>query len=168
MIKSAIIVVGILAFLFVAYAGWVLNRASSTIGISPLAEVEIMADKVRVTVTFPGVDTEHQITQIRFPRELGEKLDISAPAEFCITPYTLDDTGNPESDESVTWVEEENRKDIRWLGSATLLPDVPTVLDFPIGGTVTGDGLLKFQYERKIGMSGQISFFNARVLFSED
>lgn len=168
MIKSAIVVVGILLLLFVAYIGWVLHSASSTAGFTPLAQADVLADKVRVTITFPGVEVEHQITEVLFPRDLGEELGLSAPPELSLTPYTLDDTENPGSDESVTWVEEANQKDIRWLGSTGLLPDIPTVLDFPIRRTISGEGLLRFQYERKLGMGGQISFFYVRVLVAEN
>lgn len=161
-------VAGILLLLFVAYVGWVLFRANSTIGITPSARAEVLLDKIRITVDFPAANAEHQITEVLFPRELGEGLGIAAPPEFRVVPFTLDDTGDPTSDESAKWVEESNRNDIRWLGSVALLSDVSTTLEFPIRRTVTGQGVLRFQYERKIGMGGQISFFSVPVVFKED
>lgn len=161
-------VVGIILLLLVAYVGWVLFSANSTIGITPSAQAEVLLDRIRVTVDFPDSNAEHQITEVLFPRELGDKLGITAPPEFRVAPYTLDDTGGLAIDESGKWVEESNQNEIRWLGSVALSSDGSTTLEFPIRRTITGQGALRFQYERKIAMGRHISFFSVPVAFKED
>jgi len=168
MIKSALIVVGVIVLLFVAYVGWVLYRAGSTIDIRPLAQAAVLSDKIQVTVTFVGADTEHQITEAIFPRELGESLGIGAPTGLTPTPYTIDDTGDPSSKESARWVEDSNRENLRWVGSVALRPDRSTILDFPIVDIVAGEGIFRFQYERKLGMGGQISFFDVSIILTKE
>lgn len=156
-------VVGIVLLLFVAYVAWVVFRASSTIGESPVGHSEMLSDRIRVTVSFPGADSEFQITEILLARGIGEDLGIAAPDGFRTEPYTLEDTGDPESQESAEWVAEANSKDIRWVGTRTLAPGATTTFDFPIRKKAIGDIALRFQYERKIGMGGQISLFRVLV-----
>ncbi len=163
LIWTVLKVVGIVLLLFVAYVAWVLFRASSTIGKSPAAHSEMLSDRIRVTVSFPGADSEFQITQVLVSREIGEELGIAAPHGFRIEPYTLDDMGDPASEDSAEWAAEANSKDIRWVGTLPLAPDAVTTLDFPIQKKAAGEIVLRFQYERKIGMSGQISFFSVPV-----
>jgi len=162
-IGTVLKVVGIALLLFVAYVAWVLFRASSTIGESPTAQAEMLPDKIRVTVSFPGADSGFQITQALVSREVGEALGIAAARGLQIEPYRLDDTDDPGSEESARWVNEANSEDIRLVGTIPLTADGVTTLDFPIQNRVPGDIVLRFQYERKIGMGGQISFFDVSV-----
>ena len=168
MIKSALLVVGVVVLLFVAYVGWVLYQVASTIDIRPLAQAAVLSDKIQVTVTFAEADTEHQISEVIFPRELGESLGIGPPTGLTLTPYTIDDTGDPSSEEWVRWVEDSNRENLRWAGSIALKPDQSTSLDFPIVEMVAGEGVLRFQYERKLGMGSQISFFNVPIILTKE
>ncbi len=163
MLKSIFVAVGVLLIVFVAYAAWVIIRAGDAIGVQPIVETEVLSGRIRLTITLPGVDTEHQITEVIFPREFGEQLEITAPNSFRLTPYALEDTSDPNSEEAAQWVASTNRRDMRWLGSIAVPPEVPVVLDFPFRYKVTGHGTLRFQYERNIGMSGQIAFFNVPV-----
>jgi len=156
-------VVGIALLLFVAYVAWVLFGASSVIRESPTAHAEMLPDKIRVTVSFPDADTEFQVTQVLVSREIGEELGIVAPDGFRIVPYTLEDTGDPASDESAQWVEDANSRDMRWVGTLALTPGTVTTLDFPIQEITSGKVVLRFQYERKIGIGGQVSFFSVPV-----
>ncbi len=144
MIGTALKVAGIVLLLFVAYVAWVVFRAGSTIGVSPMAHSEVLSDRVRVTVSFPGADTEFQITEILVSRETGQQLGIAAPHGFRIEPYTLDDMGDPASEESAAWVTEANSKDIRWVGAHVLTPDAVTTLDFPLQRKISGEVVLRF------------------------
>jgi len=156
-------VIGVVLLFFVAYVAWVLFRASGNLGESPTAHAEILTDKIRVAVSFPSADSEYQITEVLLSRKIGENLGISAPDDFSLEPYTLDDTGDPKSQDSADWVEEANRKDIRWTGRRPLTQDTVATLDFPIQKEARGQIVLRFQYERKLGMGGQISFFSVAV-----
>ena len=168
MLKSILAAVSVLLIVFVAYAAWVIIRAGDTIGVQPLVETEVLSGKIRLTITLPGVDSEHQITEVIIPREFGEQREITAPPSFRLTPYALEDTSDPNSDEAAQWVASTNQRDMRWLGSVTMHPDVPVVLDFPIRYKIAGSSTLRFQYERTIGMSGQIAFFNVPVEVTAD
>lgn len=168
MIKSALIVVGTIVLLFVAYVGWVVYRAASTIDIRPSAQAAIFPDKIEVTVTFADAQSEYQITEVTFPRELGESLGIGSPTGFTLTPYTIDDASDPLNEESVKWVEESNRARLRWIGSIALKPDHPTTLHFPVSGIVAGKGVLILQYERKLGLGGQISYTNVPIILTNE
>ena len=156
-------VIGVVLLLFVAYVAWVLFRASGNLGESPAAHAETLTDKIRVTVSFPSADSEYQITEVLLSREVGDDLGISAPHGFSLEPYVLDDTGDPTSEDSASWVKEANKEDIRWVGRRTLTSDAVTTLDFPIQNEADGKIVLRFQYERKLGMGGQISFFSVPV-----
>ncbi len=166
MLKSVLVAVGVLLIVFVAYAAWVIIRAGDTNGIQPLVKTEVLSGRIRVTITLPGVDSK--ITEVIFPREIGERLEITAPPSFRLTPYTLEDTSDPNSDEAAQWVQSSNRRDMRWVGSISMQPDVSVVLDFPVRYKIAGSSTLRFQYETTIGISGQISYFNVPVEITED
>ncbi len=168
MLRTILAAVGVLLLIFVAYAAWVIIGAGDSTGIRPVVTSEILSGRIRVTVTLSGVDSEHEITEVIFPREFGEQLEISAPPEFRLTPYKLEDTSEPNSSEASEWVASANRRDIRWTGSVLMPPDVPVVLEFPIRYKISGNSMLRFQYERKIGISGQLSFFNVPIEITED
>ena len=168
MLRSILAAVGVLLLIFVAYAAWVIIFALDSTGVQPVATTEIVSGKIRVTITLPDVDSEHRITEVIFPREYGEQLEILAPPSFSLTPYSLEDTSDPNSAEAARWVEATNRRDIRWTGSVALLPDVPVVLEFPIRYKIAGNSTLRFQYESRVGISGQISFFNVPIEISAD
>lgn len=168
MFKSILVAVGVLLIVFVAYAAWVIIRTGDTIGVQPIVETEVLSGRIRLTITMPGVDTEHQITEVIFPRDFGEQLEITAPLSFRLTPYTLEDTSDPNSDDAATWVATTNQRDMRWTGSITMPPDVPVVLDFPFRYKIAGTGTFHVQYERMIGMSGQIAFFNVPIEISSN
>lgn len=160
--------VGVLLLIFVAYAAWVIIRSLDSTGLQPVTSSEIVSGKIRVTITMPGVDSVFQITEAIFPRDYGEQLEILSPPSFELAPYTLQDTTDPNSDEAARWVESSNRRDLRWTGSVDMEPDVPVVLEFPIRYKVEGSSTMRFQYERKIGISGQISYFNVPIKISKD
>ncbi len=168
MLRTILAAVGVLLLIFVAYAAWVIIGASDSTGVRPAVTSEILSGRIRVTVTLSGVESEHEITEIIFPREFGDKLEITAPMGFRLTPYKLEDTSEPNSAEASEWVASANRRDIRWTGSVTLPPDVPVVLEFPIRYRIKGKSTLRFQYEHTIGVSGQIAFFNVPVEITED
>lgn len=168
MLKSILAAVSVLLLIFVAYAAWVIIRAIDSGDVQPVAVSEVVSGKIRVTITLSGVDSEYEITEVIFPRDYGEKLEILAPPEFRLTPYSLEDTSDPNSAEAAQWVESTNRRDIRWTGSVSMIPDVPVVLEFPIRYKIAGNSAIRFQYERKIGMSGQISYFNVPIEIIKD
>ncbi len=163
MLKSIFVAVGVLLIVFVAYAAWVIICAGDTIGIQPIVETQVLSGRIRLTIALPGIDAEHQITEVIFPREFGEQLEITAPNSFRLTPYALEDTSNPNSEEAAKWVASANQRDMRWLGSISVPPEVPVVLDFPFRYKVSGHGTLRFQYETSIGVSAQIAFFNVPI-----
>jgi len=163
MVWTVLKVVGVALLLFVAYVAWVLFRASGNLGETPTAHAEILTDRIRVTVSFPSADSEYQITEVLLSREIGNSLGISSPDGFSLQPYTLHDTGDPKSEDSAKWVEDANSRDIRWVGSQPLTQNANTTLDFPIENDVRREISLRFQYERRLGMGGQISFFNVSV-----
>jgi len=156
-------VVGIALLLFVAYVAWVLFRASSTVGVNPKARADVLPDRLRVTVSFPGTDAEFQLTQVFAPRAIGDDLGMASPDGFKLDPYTPADTGDPASDEAAEWAAESNENEIRWTGSLAVKPGSETTIDFPIQKEVGEDFVIRFQYERKIGLGGQISFFTVPV-----
>ena len=160
--------VGVLLLVFVAYAAWVIIRSLDSTGLQPVTTSEVASGKIRVTITMSGVDSDFQITEVIFPREYGEQLEILAPSSFKLTPYTLQDTTDPNSDEAARWVESSNRRDLRWTGSVNMAPDVPVILEFPIRYKIEGTSTLRFQYERKIGISGQISYFTVPIEITKD
>lgn len=167
MIWTVLKIIGVAILLFVAYVAWVLFRASGNLGESPTAHAEILTDKIRVSVSFPNADSEYQITEVLLSREIANNLGVSAPEGFSSEPYTLDDTGDPKSEDSANWVEEANSEDIRWVGRRPLTQDAVTTIDFPIQNEARGEIVLRFQYERKLGMGGQMSFFSVSVEPSE-
>lgn len=155
--------VGVLLLVFVAYAAWMIIRALDSTGVQPITTTELVSGKIRVTITIPNADSEYQVTEVIFPRDFGEQLEILAPPSFALSPWSLQDTTDPNSDEARNWVASSNRRDIRWTGSMTLHPDVPVVMEFPIRYRIPGQSTLRFQLERNIGMGGQISYFNVPV-----
>jgi hypothetical protein len=167
-VKVILASVGVLLLVFVAYAAWVIIRSLDSTGLQPVTTSEVVSGKIRVTITMSGVDSDFQITEVIFPRDYGEQLEILAPTSFRLTPYTLQDTTDPNSDEAARWVESSNRRDLRWTGSVDMPPDVPVILEFPIRYKIDGTSTLRFQYERKIGMGGQISYFNVPVEITKD
>lgn len=166
MLKTVLKASGILLLVALGYVGWVIIQATRTIGISPVVQSAVGPDAIKVTVTLPGTATEHEITEVRFPRAWGESLGIAAPAGFRLSPYTLEDTSDPSADDSAAWVQRSNEKELRWTGSAMLRPDTATILEFPIRSSIAGDGTMRFTYERKIGLSGQMSFFDVSVFIA--
>ena len=168
MLRSVLTAVSVLLLVFVAYAAWVIIRAIDSSDIQPVVVSEVVSGRIRLTITLPDVDSEYQITEVIFPRDYGEQLEILAPPSFKLAPYSLEDTSDPNSDEAARWVETVNRRDIRWTGSISLRPDAPVVLEFPIRYKIAGSSALRFQYERTIGMSGQISYFNVPVEITTD
>lgn len=167
-IGSLAVIVGILVWLFVVKAGSAISDASGQMDLVPVNWVNVLPNMIRVTVTLHDTDEECQITQMLFPREMGERLGISAPPGFRAVPYTLDDTDSRNSDEPANWVEESNRNDIRWLGAVPLQPDVPATLEFPIHGVVTGEGVLSIQCERSNEAESEKSFIVIPVSITED
>lgn len=163
MIGSLLKFMGILLLLFVAYVAWVLYRARSTIGLEPSASAETLPDRIRVSVKYPEADAELQITQIFAPRDVATGLGMATPDGFRHEPYTLRDTEDPASEEAAKWVAESNDSEIRWSGSLALKPGIETTIDFPIQSEPREAFVLRFQYERKIGLGGQISFFTVPV-----
>ncbi len=163
MIWTVLKVVGVILLLSVAYVAWVIFRASSSIGESPTAHAETLADKIRVTVSFPNADSEYQITQVLLSRVIADELGVSPPHGFSLAPFALDDTGDPTSKESADWVEEANNRDIRWVGMLPLRSDAVTTLDFPLEKKPRTKIVFRFQYERKLALGGQIAFFNVHV-----
>lgn len=161
---KVVAILGALVMVAIAYFAWVMVQASKTFNLSPQATVYVHGDRIRVTVTFTGMDIEHRVTEIRFTRTLGEALGISAPDGFTTTPYTLDDSADPKAPESAVWLEAANATDIRWTGSQVLSTTEPTVFDFAISDERPGTGTFVFQYERRLGLGGQISFFNTDAI----
>ena len=154
---------GAVLLLFVAYVAWVLFRAGKDLGAQPVAEAEVMSDRISVSVSFPGADSGYRITQILLSREVADGLRVSAPDGFSLAPYTLADTGDMEREDARMWVSEANGRDVRWLGSRPLTPDAVTTIEFPIERDVRRAFDLRFQYERRLGLGGQISFFGVQV-----
>ena len=84
-------------------------KAGGNPGHSPTASAEVLADKISVSVSFPGADSDYQITEIIVSRQAGDRLGISAPNDFLLKPCTLEDTRDPRREASARWVHAANR-----------------------------------------------------------
>jgi len=163
LIWTVLKIAGVILLLFAAYVVWFVFRMSSNLGESPMAHAEFLNDRIRVTVSFPEADSTYQITEVLLLREAADDLGVSSPHGFSLSPYTLDDTGDPASEESADWVTEANRSDVRWVGRRPLTSDAATTLDFPTQNEPRTKIVFRFQYERKLGMGGETSFFSVAV-----
>ena len=167
MLKTILIIIGGVVALAIAYVGWVISQAMRNADESVSTEFKASKSSLSVQATLTGSDATYTITEIRFPRKWGRALGIKPPDGYSEKPYTVQDTDDASNPESLAWVQEANTENFRWLGAAQLAPDVTTSLEFPIEVLVPGQGAIRFQYERKIGVSGNLAFFSAEVRVNE-
>lgn len=105
---------------------------------------------------------ESRITQIVLSRDLVAQLGMSAPAGFKEELLPLTEAEMKDQD-SVAFVENYNRENIRWVGTHVVAPDTKGEIIFPITKAADVTGFILFQYEAKWGIGGSISSFRARL-----
>lgn len=161
--------IGIIVLLVIAYLAWrFVVQGDALVLLTPDT-----GDRVSATVAQiePGKELvikvlndnkENQITQISMLRSLASQLGVSEPPGFKVEalPLTKEDKKNKET---VEFVKEYNKDNLRWVGSYKLAPNSATELAIPATFSSLPSGNIDFQYESKVGFGGSISFFRVSL-----
>ena len=114
------------------------------------------ASGIRIEVRLADEAGACQVTEISAPRRLAETLGLGPPERFLEEPLPLTEKERRDP-ETVAWVAEWNRDNVRWVGSESLSPGEPLVLEFPASSPSAATGVLSISYERKLGLGGMSS-----------
>lgn len=97
---------------------------------------------------------DNVITSIEIPRDIYTEFDLSAPKGFKHEALPLGKDNDPEM---IKFVEDFNKKTIRYVGKLKLVPNQTTIIAFTAKNLIDIRGEIAFHYERKVGFGGSMS-----------
>ena len=158
-------IVGVAVLLLVGYFVWrfvvvgdALVLITSDSGQKVVANVKRVIPEQEILLEINNNDKENSITAISVSRQLVSRLGMSKPSGFREEPLPL--TGSDrENRETVEFVENFNKENIRWIGSFALAPNTTAELAIPVTSASGLQGYIDFQYEARVGFGGFISSF---------
>jgi len=164
-------IIGILVLVLVAYFVWrfvvrgdglVLITQDSGTHVSGTVKRVVPAKELVIEIINNG--KERRVTQISMPKSVASQAGFSEPVDFKVEELPLTEDEKKDK-ETVAFVEQYNKENLRWVGDFTLPAESTTEFSIPASRISKASGSIDFQYESKAGPGGSISFF--RVNLSE-
>ena len=139
---AALFLVGRVALVFVSS-----GKSPAVVSTTTFDRGALLCSLTLVQSDGPMVVTSLDVTRVQ-----ADAVGLSTPEGFTVEPL-IDDGSDPE------YTKRWNLENIRFVGSLSLVPSVPTILRIPISSDGSLPLLLKGRIEAKWGMGGTMSFF---------